>query len=213
MGVSQWARRGYYSQGHTNFKPFSPLSAIPSIDLHPEKIRGDGPEAALRACRDFLDRSLAAGHREVRIITGLGLRGDGTPRLRKRVEEQVLGGYHSRISGVHYEQGGAVLRVQLQPGNSAGGPLQRRRQRAELERNQRAAREERLLVAWDRLDAAAAALDEGDLRRCRLKLNQLAREHGWEEVSGPLDETRAADLLASHRRRLSDLDAGGAGAP
>src|SRR5258708_927558 len=85
----------------------------PFIDLHPGKIRGSGPETALLACRQFLEKSLHRGHTQVRIITGLGLHGDGSPRLRSRIESEVLPGFHSRILSQSYEQGGAVIRLEL----------------------------------------------------------------------------------------------------
>ena len=152
------------------------MPEIPYIDLHPEKIRGTGPETALLACRHFIENSIQRGHRHVRVITGLGLHGDGTPRLRSRVEREVLGGFHSQIVSQHYEQGGAVIRLELRPGGAQQGKNYQRRSAKEAEHKSYVAREERLMVALERLDAAQAYMDEGDLRRCRLKLNQIARE-------------------------------------
>lgn len=182
------------------------MDSIPSIDLHPEAVGGQGPEQALRACRDFLDRSLRAGHKQVRLITGLGLRGDGTPRLRNRVEREVLGSYSSCIEQRAYEQGGAVIRLWLKAPPAGPSMAWRRQQRRQAERRDLAQREERLMVAWDRLQLAEDAWEEGDLRRCRLKLNQVAREFGWPSAEGPLDPQAAARLLDQHRERLNAMD-------
>jgi len=184
-----------------------PMNKIPSIDLHPENMPGDGPEGALRACRAFIDQALRAGHKQVRIITGLGTRGDGTPRLRSRVENDVLAGYFQSIEQQAYEQGGAVIKLWLKPPISKPGGAYLRQSRRQEERSQVAVREERLMVGWDRLGAAETALDEGDLRRCRLKLNQLAREFGWELAPPSLDQTLADQLLDSHSAALKKLDA------
>lgn len=182
------------------------MAEFPSIDLHPEKIGGSGPEAALQACRAFLDRSLKAGHRQVRIITGVGLRGDGTPRLRSRVEQEVLGAYYSHIEQQSYEQGGAVIRVWLKAQVQKPSAGWQRQHRRNEERQALAGREERLMVAGDRLDMAEDALAEGDLRRCRLKLNQVAREFGWELAPAGLDEAGAERLLRLHDAALRLLD-------
>lgn len=182
------------------------MAQIPSIDLHPEKIAGDGPESALRACRDFLDRSLRAGHRQVRIITGVGLRGDGTARLRTRVEQEVLGAYFSQIEQQAYEQGGAVIKLWLRSQQQKPAAAWHRHARRLHERSQVAGREERLMVAEDRLNAAEDALEEGDLRRCRLKLNQVAKEFGWDVLPNVFDEDLAAVHLEAHWTKLEDLD-------
>src|SRR5438128_1544730 len=89
--------------------------AIPSIDLHPENFSspGRGPGAALAACRSFLLAQWEAGRPEGRVITGIGIHGDGTPRLRLRVEREILPGLHDKIEEVSHEQGGAVLRVRF----------------------------------------------------------------------------------------------------
>jgi Smr domain len=182
------------------------MNPLPSIDLHPEKISG-GAHGAVRACREFLDKALAAGHREVRVVTGLGLRGDGTPRLRTRIEQEVLGGFYSHIEHTAYEQGGAVIRIWLKASGQKPAAAWHRQQRRNDERLAVADREERLMVAWDRLQAADQALEEGDLRRCRLKLNQVAREFGWESAAAALDEDGAHRLLEAHRALLKALDA------
>jgi hypothetical protein len=183
------------------------MNNTPSIDLHPENMPGDGPEAALRALRVFLDKSIKAGHKQVRIITGLGTHGDGTPRLRSRVENDVLPGYFQSIEQQSYEQGGAVIKLWLKAHvvKPAGAYL--RHSRREQERSQVAVRESRFMVAWDRLDAAETALEEGDLRRCRLKLNQLAKEFGWEMAPAGMDGELADQLLDSHTAALKKLDA------
>jgi hypothetical protein len=182
------------------------VSPIPSIDLHPDQIGGTGPEAALRALRSFLDRSLKAGHRQVRIVTGVGLRGDGTPRLRTRVEEEVLGAYFRYIEQQEYEQGGAVIKLWLKPPAQKPSGAWHRHERHQDERKRIAGREERYMVARDRLHAAEDAYEEGDWRRCRLKLNQVAKEFGWELAAGALDEAGAGRLLDGHRARLNELD-------
>jgi len=148
----------------------------PEIDLHPQAMPGQGPDQALAACRSFLEAVQAAGHAEARVITGLGLHGDGTPRLRQRVEREVLSPLAMRISATHYEQGGAVIRIEFKkaPARPSARHLRALGQQASLQK--RIQNEERLLVAWDRLDAAWEALDLNDLRRARLKANQLLRE-------------------------------------
>jgi hypothetical protein len=183
------------------------MNNVPSIDLHPEKVGGSGPEAAIRACRDFLDRCLRAGHREARIITGVGLRGDGTPRLRTRIEQEVLGGYYRQIEQQSYEQGGAVIHLWLKAQVQTPSRTWQREQRKVEERQAVAGREARYLVAWDRLALAEAAYDEGDLRRCRLKLNQVAKEFGWQLAESVLDDENALRLLKAHREKLAALDA------
>jgi DNA-nicking Smr family endonuclease len=183
------------------------MSAIPSIDLHPEKVGGAGPEAALQACRAFLERSLKAGHRQVRIITGVGLRGDGTPRLRSRVENEVLGAYFSAIEQQAYEQGGAVIKLWLRAQSKPPSGSWQRQQRRQAERQALAGRAERLMVAQDRLELAEDALDEGDLRRCRLKLNQVAKEFGWPLGEAGLNAETAEKLLQNHWAKLKELDA------
>jgi hypothetical protein len=182
------------------------MSGIPSIDLHPDQIVGSGPESALKALRAFLDRSLKAGHRQVRIVTGLGLRGDGTPRLRTRVEEEVLGAYFRYIEQQEYEQGGAVIKLWLKPPTQKPTTAWHRHERHLDERKQLAGREERFMVARDRLEAAEDAWEEGDWRRCRLKLNQVAKEFGWETAEGALDEDAAGRLLDAHWDKLKSLD-------
>lgn len=182
------------------------MSSPPTIDLHPDKIRGSGPESALSACRDFLDKALAAGHRQVRIVTGLGLRGDGTPRLRMRVEAEVLPAYHRYIEDSAHEQGGAVIRLHLRPADRKPTAAWHRHQRHVGEREGVADRESRLEVAYDRLEAADEAFDEGDLRRCRIKLNQVAREFGWDTAAPDMDAARLAGMLDGHWDRLRTLD-------
>src|SRR5229473_2207627 len=91
------------------------MAETPFIDLHPDKISGPGPETALLACRRFLDEALRRGWKELRIITGIGIHGDGTPRLRLRVEKEVLSAYSTHIESQHYEQGGAVIHLFLLP--------------------------------------------------------------------------------------------------
>jgi hypothetical protein len=183
------------------------MNSVPSIDLHPDKIGGDGPEFALAACRSFLERCLRAGAREVRIITGLGLRGDGTPRLRTRVEQEILGAYVRQIEQQSYEQGGAVIHLWLKPTVQKPGPAWQRQQRRAHERARQLEREERILVAQDRLRLAEEALESGDLRRARLKLNQVAKEFGWELAESPATAERMKGLLEAHWEALAKKDA------
>lgn len=182
------------------------MSKVPSIDLHPDKIRGDGPESALRACRDFLDRSIRAGHRQVRIITGVGLHGDGTARLLTRVEQEVLGAYFSQIEQQQHEQSGAVIRVFLKGQGQKPSTAWHRHQRHHLEQNVKAGREERLMVGFDRLEAAEQAFAESDWRRCRLKLNQVAKEFGLVLAPTGMDEALAGEILDQHWAALKALD-------
>lgn len=147
-----------------------------SIDLHPSALPGAGPEAALAAAREFLREQLARRQTQARIITGLGLHGDGTPRLRRRVESEVLPAFQDRIAETYLEQGGAVIRVVFKKQNSAENPAHARQLQKESRQKAFVAREERLGVAGERLDKAEHYLEEGDLRRAKLKIGQLLRE-------------------------------------
>jgi hypothetical protein len=169
----------------------------PFIDLHPDKLRGSGPEGALLACRNFLDEALRRGHKKVRIITGLGIHGDGSPRLRSRVEKEVLGAFFARIESQHYEQGGAVILLELKTGVSKPDKNYLAKSKKEAERQGYVKREERLMVALERLEAAGLYLDEGDLRRARLKLNQVLREFFPQKpLLGPEEEAIRKGLAA-----------------
>jgi hypothetical protein len=173
------------------------MPPINSIDLHPDQVPGQGPEAAIRASRSFLDRALKAGAREVRLITGLGMRGDGTPRLRSRIEQDVLPAYYQHIEQQGYEQGGAVIHLWLKASSQKPTAAHARHERKKHERQAVAIREERLEIAYQRLEAAEVFLEEGDLKKVRIKLNQAARDLGWpsrdaafasvEEAGGSLD--------------------------
>ena len=152
------------------------MNDVKSIDLHPEKLRGTGPESALLACRQFVETALLRGTRRVRIITGVGIHGDGTPRLRSRVEREVLAAFAQRIASQHYDQGGAVICLELIPGSSKPDKKYQKKFEKEQQHKSYIEKEERLLVALERFEAAELYYDEGDFRRCRLKLNQVARE-------------------------------------
>jgi hypothetical protein len=181
------------------------MPELPFIDLHPDKIRGSGPETALLACRQFLQDALERGHRSVRIITGLGLHGDGTPRLRNRIEREVLAGFHTFIESLHYEQGGAVIRLELVKGTAKPGTNYLKKSAQERNQQSFVRREERLMVALDRLGAAEVYLEEGDLRRCRLKLNQVLREFFPDLPLLEGDEGALSLGLGEARRRIGEL--------
>lgn len=183
------------------------MASVSSIDLHPDQLPGKGPEAAIQATRNFLDRSLKAGQREVRLITGVGLRGDGTPRLRSHIEQAVLPAYFRYIEQQSYEQNGAVIHLWLRPMVQRANSAHVRHERKKVERQQVAVREERLEIAYERLEAAEVFLEEGDLKKVRIKLNQVARDLGW-----PLKESafasaeEAAHALDEAWQRLKGAD-------
>ncbi len=54
-----------------------------------------------------------------------------------------------------------------------------RHERKKHERQAVAIREERLEIAYERLEAAESFLEEGDLKKVRIKLNQVARDLAW----------------------------------
>jgi hypothetical protein len=165
--------------------------SVPTLDLHPEFFPRSpkGPEEALVAAREFLQTQSRTGVREARLITGLGLHGDGTPRLRRRVEREVLPGLHHLIEEVQHAQGGAVLRVFFKK-PSHQGEAQRKKVAEEHRHRHFVQKQERLMVGQQRLDLAWRYLEEGDLRRARLKVNQLCREHGTAEVDENLESIR-----------------------
>ncbi|MES2201437.1 MAG: Smr/MutS family protein [candidate division FCPU426 bacterium] len=181
------------------------MSELPFIDLHPEKIPGPGPEPALAACRGFLDMALRNGWKEVRIITGIGIHGDGTPRLRSRVEKEVLSAYYSSIESQHYEQGGAVIRLRLSPPAQHPGPAQRRKLQKEAEHRRSMQKEERLMVLLERFEAAEAYFDESDLRRVRLKLNQILREFFPGETAVAADESSLQQAMQRIKKKIDAL--------
>ena len=183
------------------------MSPINSIDLHPDQVPGQGPEAAIRAARAFLDRALKAGLREVRLITGLGMRGDGTPRLRSRIEQDVLPAYYRHIEQQSYEQGGAVIKLWLKPPAQKPTAAHTRHELKKGERQAVAVREQRLEIAYQRLEAAEDFFEENDLKKVRLKLNQVAKDLGWEILSAPLESsTQASEHLSAAWKRLKALD-------
>jgi hypothetical protein len=182
------------------------MTPINSIDLHPDQVPGQGPEAAIRAARAFLDRALKAGAREVRLITGLGMRGDGTPRLRGRIEQDVLPAYFRHIEQQGYEQGGAVIHLWLKATAQKPTPAHARHERRKNERLSVAVREERLEISYQRLEAAEVFLEENDLKKVRLKLNQVARDLQWPLIEGSLSAERAVQALDDAWSRLKALD-------
>jgi hypothetical protein len=172
------------------------MPETPFIDLHPDKIPGSGPEVALAAARAFVEESLRRGHKKVRLITGLGIHGDGSPRLRSRVEREVLAPFFNRIESQHYEQGGAVIVLELKGGSAGPGKRYERKREDEERAKAYVQKEERLLVALERLEAAEAYFDEGDLRRCRIKVNQISREFFPEFEAAAADEESLKSALA-----------------
>jgi transcriptional antiterminator Rof (Rho-off) len=183
------------------------MPPINSIDLHPDQVPGQGPEAAVRAARAFLDRALKAGFREVRLITGVGLRGDGTPRLRARIEQDVLPAYFRYIEQQSYEQGGAVIKLWLKGGAQVPTAAHAKHERKKNERQAVAVREERLEIAYQRLEAAEDFFEENDLKKVRLKLNQVARDLGWDVKEGPFHgEEEASVALDDAWKKLKALD-------
>jgi hypothetical protein len=181
------------------------MAETPFIDLHPDKISGSGPETALLACRRFLDEALRRGWKEVRIITGIGIHGDGTPRLRSRVEKDVLSSFSSYIDSQHYEQGGAVIHLFLLPPAPLPDKRYQRKHSKELEHKRFIAKEERLLVALERFEAAEVYFDEGDFRRARLKLNQIMKElfPGLAQVEAT--QTSIGQALRSLKKQIDAL--------
>jgi transcriptional antiterminator Rof (Rho-off) len=154
-----------------------------------------------------LDRALKAGFREVRLITGLGMRGDGTPRLRSRIEQDVLPAYYRYIEQQSYEQGGAVIKLWLKGGAQTPTAAHAKHERKKHEHQAVAVREERLEIAYQRLDAAEVFYEENDLKKVRIKLNQVARDLGWETLDGPLlDDETALEKLDAAWQRLKEMD-------
>jgi hypothetical protein len=177
------------------------MKKIPEIDLHPEKIQGTRPENALAACRNFLQECVRQQAFEARIITGFGLHGDGTPRLRMRVEREVLPSFQSYFKATGLEQGGAVIHVWFQ--NMAPKSSPKELARLEKERNHRdwVKKEERLMVAWQRYHQAQDYFLEDDLRRARLKVNQVLKELFPNEAQCQEDNASLRAAL----KRLQDL--------
>jgi hypothetical protein len=152
------------------------MRELPTIDLHPQVLPASTPEIALAAAREFLRLQLQKRQAGARLITGLGLHGDGTPRLRRRVEQEVLPAFSDRIQEVSLEQKGAVLRVTFVKYDSSASRSHQLNLQEENRLRQRAATEENLMVGGQRLDQARVYLEEGDLRRTRLKVGQLLRD-------------------------------------
>jgi hypothetical protein len=181
------------------------MAETPFIDLHPDKIGGESAESALLACRRFLDEALRRGWKDVRLITGIGIHGDGTPRLRSRVEREVLGAYYESIESQHYEQGGAVIRLFLRPPQVAPGPRYQRKLAKEREHKDYVRREERFQVAWERYEAAELYYEEGDYRRARLKLNQISKELFPELGEFSANEISIKDGLKAIKKKIDAL--------
>jgi len=181
------------------------MKKILEIDLHPEKIHGSRPENALAACRDFLQECVRQQAFEARIITGLGLHGDGTPRLRMRVEKEVLPSFRPYFKATALEQGGAVIHVwfESQPSSSP-----KQQALAERERSHQGwvKRQERLMVSWQRYRQAQDHLFEDDLRRAKLKANQVLKELAPEEPLCIEDNDSLRTGLARIKALLQSLE-------
>jgi len=178
------------------------------IDLHPGKIHGDRPETALAACRNFLRECLCQQAFEARIITGLGLHGDGTPRLRTRVEAEVLPGFKHAIEATALEQGGAVIHVWFKPQEAKLSHSQLAKAQKERDNKQRLVREERLMVATSRYKQAQEAYLEDDLRKAKLKVNQFLREFHPEEPPCQEDNESIRASLDRLRQSLKAMEEG-----
>ena len=155
---------------------------VPEIDLHPEVVPGNGPDAAVMLCREFVDNCLKAGFREIRIITGGGKRGTGEPRLRSHIEKRVLAGYFSQIEYTGYEQSGAVIRVRFFPQKMPSTSAYKRKQTAQMEKQRDKKKKERLLISINRLELAKKYVRENNIRLARIKLNQIFNEYGLERL-------------------------------
>jgi hypothetical protein len=118
-----------------------------------------------------------------------------------RVERDVLPAFFSQIEFQQYEQGGAVIRLGFKPGLAKPDRNAQRHHARLMEQEAYIRREERVMVALDRLEAASGYFDEGDLRRCRLKLNQICREFfPHEALCGPDREAIQAALRAIKKK-------------
>jgi hypothetical protein len=128
--------------------------------------------------------------------------------LRARVEQDVLSRFFSRIEQQAYEQNGAVIRVWFKASTHKPSNAWLRHQRQEKELISRSVEEERLMVGFERLESAELAMDDGDWRRCRLKLNQVAREFEKPLLVASEDWDAAMDSLVRLRKHLDSLDQG-----
>jgi hypothetical protein len=180
------------------------MPTIAEIDLHPDKVKGSRPEHVLNECRAFLRECQRQGVKEARIITGLGYHGDGTPRLRQRVENEVLPGFD--LEDALLEQNGAVIRVVFRIAQQKQSPRHLSTLEKQRTLQDKAQHEARLGIAWDRLDQAKDALGEGDLKKVRQKVNQIYREFApqYPECEAGLEGVRKGLLLAETLIRQHD---------
>jgi len=159
----------------------------------------------LAACRYFLQECIRQQAFEARIITGLGLHGDGTPRLRTRVEREVLPAFQSYLKAIALEQGGAVIHVWFQ---SQARICPKQQALLEKERSHQGwvKKQERLMVAWQRYRQAQGYLLEDDLRKAKLKANQVLKELAPEEPLCQEDNESLRAGLARIKALLQSLE-------
>ncbi len=182
------------------------MKKVLEIDLHPEKVQGSRPENALAVCKTFLQECIRQQAFEARIITGLGLHGDGTPRLRLRVEREVLPSFQGYFRATGLEQGGAVIHVWFQ-NQARSSPREQARLAKERSHQDWVKKQERLMVAWQRYRQAQDYFLEDDLRRARLKANQVLKEFFPEEPLGQEDNESLRAALKRIRELLEALEA------
>lgn len=175
---------------------------IPEIDLHPGAQGGPDSDSAVRACRLFIDKQRRSGFREMRIITGMGVRGDGTPRLRSRIEKDVLPPYSLQLEQLSYEQGGAVIRLCFKTILATTSSAQKRNHAKDSEHKLLISREERFQVTESRLDLVRQYLSENEIRKAAIKLNQVVKEHFPERDLFPKNKNALEKGLISIENEL-----------
>ena len=153
------------------------MASIPSIDLHPDKVGGRDSDHAVRKCRLFIEKTRRSGIREMRVITGVGIRGDGTPRLRSRIEKDVLPAYAMDLEETIHEQGGAVLLLRFKAVEWRPTAPERRHNRRFVETQDLELKSERWELSISRIQQAREYLEINEIRRARIKVNQVIKEH------------------------------------
>jgi hypothetical protein len=169
---------------------------ILEIDLHPEKTKTEYKSQVLVMCRQFLKRCIEAGASQCRVITGHGLRSDGyRGRLRSAVEDEVLPLFYNHIKEVVIEQQGAVLRIYFKKSSKPPNALWLKRWQQQQEKNQNIKEKEQQKLTRDRLEQALDYYDENDLRRCRLKVNQILKSLELPPVENQIDKKKLRESL------------------